>query len=150
MTEPVIEKWAENHPPVKSPKSGMTYLQAAQEMRDRQGRWALLLEGGTAERAKSLVRRINKGKNRAWQPAGDFEAVSRTREDGAVTVWARYCGDGNAAEAREYALWNMVESLKEDLHRYIDDSMEEAVAQHCNAQLGMLCALYKKLIEEKE
>ena len=52
--------------------------------------WYRIATGATTG---GLAAGINKGAIRAFQPAGSFEAVSRSQEDG-VSIWARYVGDG--------------------------------------------------------
>lgn len=62
------------------------------QLRSRPGEWALIVEG---DPHGSLASTINKGRLRAYVPAGSFEAVRRT-VDGGQNVYARYVGDGGA------------------------------------------------------
>jgi hypothetical protein len=78
-------------PPAQS-RSGK-YDDVADQLADDIGSWYRIATGATTG---TLATNINKGAMRAFQPAGSFEAVSRTQEDG-VSIWARYVGEGETA-----------------------------------------------------
>lgn len=65
------------------------HREIAAQLRTRPGEWARIRDDGTSQAASY----INKGTVAAYQPAGDYEAVSRRNTDGKTfTVWARYVG----------------------------------------------------------
>lgn len=66
----------------------------ADELRANPGRWALIHESADAGRRVDLAFRICRGEPKAFAPAGDYEAVTRTR-GGGLRVYARYLGDGD-------------------------------------------------------
>ena len=69
------------------------YDDVADQLADDIGNWYRIATGATTG---TLAAAINKGAIRAFQPAGSFEAVSRTQTDG-VSIWARYVGESEAA-----------------------------------------------------
>jgi hypothetical protein len=77
-----------------APRHGGRYSQveAAQKLRERPGEWAVATVCTTSDSSSSMARAIRVGTRRAWQPAGDFEAVAR-KVDGEYRVYARYVPD---------------------------------------------------------
>lgn len=69
---------------------------AAAQLRSRPGQWARIAEYASSAGAGSTAARIRAGDARAWEPAGDYEAVSRTVE-GKHVVFARYMGGADDA-----------------------------------------------------
>jgi hypothetical protein len=64
----------------------------AAQLHERPGQWALVDHRASSALAASAANDIRNARNlRAYEPAGSFEAVSRT-EDGAHNVYARYVG----------------------------------------------------------
>ena len=72
------------------------YDDVADRLADDPGTWYRIATGATTG---GLAAGINKGSIRAFQPEGSFEAVSRT-QDGGVSIWARYIGEGEASASR--------------------------------------------------
>lgn len=68
------------------------YNEVADQLAGDGGNWYRIATGATTG---TLAANINKGAIRAFQPAGSFEAVSRSQDDG-VSIWARYVGESDA------------------------------------------------------
>jgi hypothetical protein len=80
-----IIRWEEPPHSNRGPGGGRAhsgrYSDAADQLRQKPGQWAVLLES------------IRMGALLAFAPAGDFEATTR-RISGRTVVYARYLGDG--------------------------------------------------------
>jgi hypothetical protein len=63
----------------------------AEQLRARRGEWAVVEE--RPGRARGLAAHIRMGHMDCFQPAGDFDAVTRHR-GGVSTTYARFVGDG--------------------------------------------------------
>lgn len=63
----------------------------AAELRGRPGAWARVATYRNQRTAGSIAYGIRKGIQRAYEPAGAFEAVSRSDSEG-YQVYARYVG----------------------------------------------------------
>jgi hypothetical protein len=66
----------------------------AEALRARPGQWALIHE---AAASRSFTTIIMKGRVTAFEPAGEFEAVSRRRQDGRFDIYARFVGPASDA-----------------------------------------------------
>ena len=77
-----------------APQSGRpsSHAEAVQALKERPGEWGIVTICSTSASSGSTARAIRTGVRRAWQPAGDFEAVSR-KVDGEYRVYARYMPD---------------------------------------------------------
>lgn len=75
--------------------TGSKYDQIAEQLRQRPGVWAVVLESSVGI-AGGLTTHIRLGQISCFTPTGDFEATSRHRGDSAV-VYARYVGDEDGA-----------------------------------------------------
>lgn len=69
------------------------WQQVADELRANPRQWALIHESDAPQSRLDLAFRICRGEPKAFAPAGDFEAVTRTR-GGGLRVYARFLGDG--------------------------------------------------------
>jgi hypothetical protein len=83
----------EEPPPAKQ----RSFAGVGDALRARPGQWARIAEYPGRPVASMLVVRIRTGAVRYWQPAGSFEAVSRTVDD-KTCVFARYVGDGEVSD----------------------------------------------------
>lgn len=63
----------------------------ADELRTREGEWALISEESLPGSNRGLATQIRMGQMICFSPAGDFDAEARAR-DGIRRVWARYVG----------------------------------------------------------
>lgn len=75
----------EDPPPPHAGDSGP--LAAA--LRARPGEWAVVYPAAKSQAAAPAIRR---GMG-SWAPAGSFEAISRSNEDGTFRVYARFVGE---------------------------------------------------------
>jgi hypothetical protein len=89
------------NPPERAYGTGRPKLtedeKAAAAMRRHPGRWLLL----RADANSSLAYQIKTGQNRAFQPAGAFEAVARGIKTGNGSrgkIYCRYIGEGDGDE----------------------------------------------------
>lgn len=64
----------------------------AGELRDNPGKWALIFEGDPG-RATTLATNIRLGRVTPFSPAGEFDAVQRSRGSRVTAVYARYVGE---------------------------------------------------------
>lgn len=76
----------------QQPRGGQ--IEAAQKLRAKPGEWGMVTVCSTSGSSSSMARAIRVGTRTAWQPAGDFEAVSR-KVDGEYRVYARYMPDAD-------------------------------------------------------
>lgn len=79
--------------PPKVTRSGRApnpkYLQIAQQLKERPGQWALIIEQGH----QTTAARIRSGRISAFRPKGMFEATARNTDDqGRCQVYARFIG----------------------------------------------------------
>jgi len=65
--------------------------EAAAQLRERPGEWAVVLVCESSSVASSMAYAIRNGTRSTWTPAGSFEAKARTKE-GEHRVYARYVG----------------------------------------------------------
>lgn len=74
--------------------------------------WARIAQAEKFPQASALAHRINKGRSRAFEPAGAYEAEARRDGNGGGFVWARYLGEHTDPVK---TLWegNSVANLKE-------------------------------------
>lgn len=92
-----IVRWEE--PPPKTPggpgkpKPLVAHELIAVQLRREPGRWALIVEGYAHSSMGSL---ISRGKIRAYEPAGSFEAVARVGDNG-HNIYARFIGQEGVA-----------------------------------------------------
>ena len=70
------------------------HAQVAAQLRKHPGRWALVLTAA-AKGNSSYPALITGAKFSCYEPAGSFEAVSRSNGDGLVDIYVRYVGEGN-------------------------------------------------------
>lgn len=98
----VIIRFEDPPPPARGATKGPRVLRPsardiAAALREHPDRWALVREGirerGAYDAARSAAAGITGGRVAAFQPAGDFEAVTRTVA-GQVRVYARYLPGG--------------------------------------------------------
>ena len=66
----------------------------ARDLRSKPGEWAVVEE---SPNRLNLASHIRGGMYPAFRPAGSFDAVSRTDEDGVVRTYARYVGGCNGS-----------------------------------------------------
>ena len=83
-------KWEEPPPAARGP---LGYEETAQQLKAKPGQWAIVATFPRRSNAGTLSHNIRIGRTAAWQPAGDFEAVSRKVGE-EVRVYARYLGEG--------------------------------------------------------
>jgi len=69
------------------------YDEAADKIAADPGNWYRI---ATGQATGTLAAAIKKATISAFAPAGSFEAVSRTQDDG-ISIWARYVGDDTQA-----------------------------------------------------
>lgn len=77
------------------PRYGRTYhrhMLIAKRLRERKGEWAWLVFN-SARGAANAARVAEMGLSPAYEPAGDFEAMTRT-VDGEFRMYVRFLGDG--------------------------------------------------------
>lgn len=72
-------------------------IEAAKKLRENPGQWAVVVKCSTRSSAASMATAIRRGRTSTWQPAGDFESVTRT-VDGEHLVYARYLGEGTLSD----------------------------------------------------
>ena len=98
----VIIRFEDPPPPARGCTKGPrpprpTARDIAAALRENPQRWALVREGGRErgayDAARSTATVITRGRIAAFQPTGDFEAVTRTVA-GQVRVYARYLPGG--------------------------------------------------------
>lgn len=65
---------------------------AAKALMERPGEWGIVAICCNSGSSASMARAVRKGVSKTWQPAGDFEALSR-KVDGEYRVYARYVPD---------------------------------------------------------
>lgn len=88
-----ILEFVEELPPAKQlGRNASAWLEEAAELKAHKGHWAKLKTFAKSSGAGSLSSAIKAGKLAAFKPAGSFEAVSRTNDDGTAVVFARYVG----------------------------------------------------------
>lgn len=97
MAEQVsVIRW--ENPPATRAKGGgygrpnSQYQALAEQLRSRQGVWALVSVRAEQNRAASLAGVIREGRTVCFGPRGDFDACTRA-VDGMYRVYARYVGD---------------------------------------------------------
>lgn len=88
MSEYQIEFTGAMPPPAKRSSGWGKFV--ARALREKPGQWANI-----GARSRSCAHMIRHGGSAPFQPAGSFEAVTRTRDDGKVDVYARYIGSDN-------------------------------------------------------
>lgn len=78
-------------------------MDAAKALRANPGQWALVKVGSTAQAARNAAHQIRHGRIVAYQPAGQFDATSRT-VSGEHRVYVRYVGaqGGDEQPTEEY------------------------------------------------
>ncbi len=81
----------EEPPQPRKGGGSVLHAQAAAALRARPGQWARIGTYSNSGSASSMVQTIRMARTRAYEPAGAFEAVSRTVK-GVHGVWARYKG----------------------------------------------------------
>lgn len=90
-----VIRWEEPPPDgnrgMKAPKRSKYWQDVAAQLRERPGRWALVLEGDF-NAAGGIAGMIKAGRLAAFRPAGEFQALTRTV--GSCSVYARYVGEG--------------------------------------------------------
>lgn len=79
-------QWGE--PPAQHYRAHQKWTEEAAALRSRPGRWACIGESGSPDAARNLALRIRRGRTRAFEPGGSFEAAAR-----GTKIWARYVGD---------------------------------------------------------
>ncbi|MEV4741626.1 hypothetical protein [Streptomyces sp. NPDC049555] len=79
--------------PVPPPRRSHAAYDVAEELRNHQGQWARIADYDSPNLASNYCHRIRHGKAAAFRPAGTFESMTRTGEDGRVYLWARYIGE---------------------------------------------------------
>jgi hypothetical protein len=79
-------------PPAPHQKPRGSQMEAAQKLREKPGEWGMITDCRNSGSSSSMARAIRKGTRKAWEPAGDFEAVAR-KVDGQYRVYARYMPD---------------------------------------------------------
>lgn len=103
-------------PPAPLPSAGGAqvseeWLAVAQLLADNPHQWARVAQAEKNTQAVALAHRINKGGNRAFEPAGSYEGQARKNADGTGTVWARYVGE-DVDPVKVLAEGNDLSSLK--------------------------------------
>lgn len=88
MSEPMFE----NPPPRVSGRHWGWHRQVASKLRARPREWALVGTYGSSDSASSMARNIKMGRLKAYEPAGAFEATSRT-VDKQARVYVRFMGE---------------------------------------------------------
>ncbi|GAU66688.1 hypothetical protein SSP35_03_03360 [Streptomyces sp. NBRC 110611] len=66
-------------------------MEAARQLRERPGEWAVVRRTETSDQAGAAAQAIRDGRLRAYRPTGAFEATARTVV-GEHRVYARYVG----------------------------------------------------------
>ncbi len=79
-------------PSRKLGREASAYFEEAAELKAHKGMWAVLKTFDKPSGAGSLASAVKNGKYAAFAPAGSFEAVSRTTDDGKGCVYVRYVG----------------------------------------------------------
>ncbi len=79
-------------PSRKLGREASAYFEEAAELKAHKGQWAVLKTFDKPSGAGSLASAVKNGKYAAFAPAGSFEAVSRTTDDGKGCVYVRYVG----------------------------------------------------------
>lgn len=113
----VVDQVTWETPPPPLPSTGGAavseeWLAVAQLLQDNAQQWARVAEAEKHAQASALAHRINKGGNRAFEPAGAFEGQARKNADGSGTVWARYVGE-DVDPVKVMAEGNELPALKE-------------------------------------
>lgn len=96
-----VIRWEEPPPGRGNPRGsrppGSKYDRLAVELAANPDRWALIQQGPSRTNADNLAHRIRGGLISCFAPPGYFDACVRTVGD-VHCVYARYCGDGEAAD----------------------------------------------------
>jgi len=119
------------------------WLQVAEVLAAHPQEWARIASAEKLPQASALAHRINKGRSRAFEPAGSYEAEARTDGNGGGLVWARFVGE-NVDPVKTLWEGNKVATLKEmakDRGLKVSGSGKELAArivEHDQAQLSLV------------
>lgn len=91
MSKPT-ERLSWEEPPKITTRPRTKFSEAARKLKARKGEWAKVADYPKAGTAATIANIIKTGRSRFFEPAGAFEAVSRTVE-GEHRVYARYVGE---------------------------------------------------------
>ena len=90
-----VIRWEEPPPgrrgPAKGPRRTEHWHACAEQLRERPGDWAVLIEGGDYLTVGGMANQIVRGRLAAFRPDGAFEARTLSTSDG-FAVYARYVG----------------------------------------------------------
>jgi hypothetical protein len=86
-------------------------LQVAELLASNPGAWARIAAAEKLPQASALAHRINRGRSRAFEPGGSYEAEARPDGNGGGLVWARYVGE-DVDPVKVLAEGNTVANLK--------------------------------------
>jgi hypothetical protein len=79
-------------PPAQRRITWGRHYEVASRLRAKPGEWAVVGVYNASNTAASIARQVNRGAMAAYQPAGSFEAMSRT-VDGEYRAYARFVGE---------------------------------------------------------
>lgn len=86
-------QWTEPKQKNNSGGAPVKWQAEAQELRSRQGEWAIIQVCETQGSASAFRAGIALARLKAFEPAGSFEAAARKNESGTFSVYARYVGE---------------------------------------------------------
>jgi hypothetical protein len=82
----------EGPPPVRNTSPRGHHVEAAKQLEERPGEWAIVGKYAHSGSASAVARQVRSGLIPAYAPGGTFEAQART-VDGEARVYARFVGE---------------------------------------------------------